>query len=115
MPVLQFKGKTAVESYHYTVPHHTFDFDSKLSLLPRGADPSLEGNLIIEGDNLLASIAHRLVSNKWRSMNRSWHVMSLKSRHLHKTVYRREERCREPFSSITSGNTPDTLASPTSR
>ena len=34
MPVLQFKGKTAVECYHHTVP--------------------LDGSLIIEGDNLLA-------------------------------------------------------------
>ena len=54
MPVLQFKGKTAVESYHYTVPHHTLDFDKKLSLLPKGQKPGLDGNLIIEGDNLLA-------------------------------------------------------------
>ncbi len=22
MPVLQFKGKTAIECYHHTVPHH---------------------------------------------------------------------------------------------
>jgi DNA modification methylase len=54
MPVLQFKGKTAVECYHYTVPHHTLDFDPKLSVLPKGETPSLDGNLIIEGDNLLA-------------------------------------------------------------
>src|SRR5258708_34601031 len=54
MPVLQFKGKTAVESYHYTVPHHTLDFDKKLSVLEKGQQPSLDGNLIIEGDNLLA-------------------------------------------------------------
>lgn len=54
MPVLQFKGKTAVECYHYTIPHHTLDFDRKLSLLPKGEKPSLDGNLIIEGDNLLA-------------------------------------------------------------
>jgi hypothetical protein len=27
MPVLQFKGKTAVENYHYVVPHHTVEFD----------------------------------------------------------------------------------------
>jgi adenine-specific DNA-methyltransferase len=54
MPVLQFKGKTAVESYHYTVPHHTLDFDKKLSLLPKGEKPGLDGNLILEGDNLLA-------------------------------------------------------------
>src|SRR6266849_5205420 len=54
MPVLQFKGKTAVESYHYTVPHHTLEFDKKLSVLEKGQKPSLDGNLIIEGDNLLA-------------------------------------------------------------
>src|SRR6266487_2292446 len=54
MPVIQFKGKTAIESYHHTVPHHTFEFDSKLSVLGKGEEPSLNGNLIIEGDNLLA-------------------------------------------------------------
>jgi len=54
MPVLQFKGKTAVENYHYTVPYHALEFDAKLSVLPKGEAPSLEGNLIIEGDNLLA-------------------------------------------------------------
>jgi adenine-specific DNA-methyltransferase len=54
MPVLQFKGKTAVENYHYTVPHHALEFDAKLSVLPKDAPPSLEGNVIIEGDNLLA-------------------------------------------------------------
>lgn len=54
MPSLQFKGKTAVENYHHTVPHHTFEFDEKLSVLGKGEKPSLDGNLIIEGDNLLA-------------------------------------------------------------
>jgi DNA modification methylase len=54
MPVLQFKGKTAIECYHYTVPHHVLDFDAKLSVLPKGERPNLDGNLIIEGDNLLA-------------------------------------------------------------
>jgi DNA modification methylase len=54
MPVLQFKGKTAIENYHHTVAHHTLEFDSKLSVLGKGEKPSLEGNLIIEGDNLLA-------------------------------------------------------------
>ena len=54
MPVLSFKGKTAVETYHHTVPHHTLEFDKKLSCLAKGEQPSLEGNLIIEGDNLLA-------------------------------------------------------------
>jgi len=54
MPVLQFKGKTAIENYHHTVAHHTLEFDTKLSVLEKGDKPSLEGNLIIEGDNLLA-------------------------------------------------------------
>ena len=54
MPVLQFKGKSIIESYHHTVPHHRLEFDKKLSLLPKGQQPALDGNLIIEGDNLLA-------------------------------------------------------------
>ena len=54
MPVLNFKGKTAVETYHHTVPHHTLEFDRKLSCLGKDHKPSLDGNLIIEGDNLLA-------------------------------------------------------------
>src|SRR3989337_2502699 len=54
MPVLQFKGKSAIESYHHTVPHHTLEFDPKLSVLGKGGKPQLEGNLIIEGDNLIA-------------------------------------------------------------
>jgi adenine-specific DNA-methyltransferase len=54
MPVIQFKGKTAVESYHHTVPHHTLEFDPKLSVSPMGEKPRPDGNLIIEGDNLLA-------------------------------------------------------------
>lgn len=54
VPALQFKGKTAVECYHHTVPHHTLEFDPKLSVLGKGEKPGLDGNLIIEGDNLLA-------------------------------------------------------------
>jgi len=54
MPTLHFKGKTAVENYHHTVPHHRLEFDAKLSVLGKGEKPNLEGNLIIEGDNLLA-------------------------------------------------------------
>ena len=54
MPVLQFKGKTAIECYHHTGPHHTLEFDGKLSVLGKGEKPGLDGNLIIEGDNLLA-------------------------------------------------------------
>ena len=54
MPVLQFKGKTAIDNYHHTVPHHVLDFDRGLLVLDRGERPGLDGNLIIEGDNLLA-------------------------------------------------------------
>lgn len=54
MPTLQFKGKTAVESHHHTVPHHVLEFDQKLSVLGKGQKPGLDGNLIIEGDNLTA-------------------------------------------------------------
>ena len=39
MPVLQFKGKTAIESYHHTIPHHTLEFDTKLSVLEKGEKP----------------------------------------------------------------------------
>lgn len=54
MPTLSFKGKTVVETYHHTVAHHVLEFDEKLSVLPKGQTASLDGNLIIEGDNLLA-------------------------------------------------------------
>jgi adenine-specific DNA-methyltransferase len=54
MPVLQFKGKTAVETYHHTIPHHTLEFEKKFSVLKKGEEPALDGNAIIEGDNLLA-------------------------------------------------------------
>jgi len=54
VPTIDFKGKTAIENHHYTVPHHRLEFDHKLSCLPKNEAPSLDGNLIIEGDNLLA-------------------------------------------------------------
>lgn len=54
MPILQFKGKSVVENYHHTVPHHILEFDQGHSCLGKGAKPGLDGNLIIEGDNLLA-------------------------------------------------------------
>ncbi len=54
MPTLNFKGKSIIETYHHTVPHHRLEFAPKLSLLPKGQKPSLDDNLIIEGDNLLA-------------------------------------------------------------
>ena len=46
MPVLQFKGKTADECYHHSVPHHTLEFDPKHSLLGKGEKPGLDDNLI---------------------------------------------------------------------
>ena len=52
MPVLQFKGKTAIECYHHTVPHHTLEFDAQAVGPRKGEKPGLDGNLIIEGDNL---------------------------------------------------------------
>lgn len=54
MPFLQFKGKTAIETYHHSLPHHTLELEASLSALAEGQEPSLAGNLIIEGDNLLA-------------------------------------------------------------
>jgi hypothetical protein len=47
MPALQFKGKTAVESYHHVVPHHILEFDEGLSEVGKGKKPGLDGNLII--------------------------------------------------------------------
>jgi hypothetical protein len=35
VPVLNFKGKAAIETYHHAVPHHTFEFDKKLSVLAK--------------------------------------------------------------------------------
>jgi adenine-specific DNA-methyltransferase len=69
MPVIQFKGKTAIESYHHTIPHHTLEFDPKLSVLPKGEKPSLDGNLILEGDNLLAlkSLLPRTLAHNYSS------------------------------------------------
>jgi adenine-specific DNA-methyltransferase len=52
MPIIQFKGKAAIESYHHTVPHHSLEFDGVASVLGKGEKPSLEGSLIVEGDNL---------------------------------------------------------------
>jgi DNA modification methylase len=54
VPTIQFKGKSVIETYHHTVPHHRLEFVPKLSVLPKGEKPGLDGNLIIEGDNLAA-------------------------------------------------------------
>ncbi|MCL5611834.1 MAG: site-specific DNA-methyltransferase [Chloroflexi bacterium] len=50
MPTLQFKGKNIIWNHHLSVPYHALDDVSKLSYKPEIAN----GNLIIEGDNLLA-------------------------------------------------------------
>jgi adenine-specific DNA-methyltransferase len=50
MPTLQFKGKNIIWNHHLSVPYHTLEEVEKLHYHP--ADR--EGNLIIEGDNLLA-------------------------------------------------------------
>ena len=60
MPVIQFKGKTAIESYHHTVPHHTLEFDPKLSVLPKGEKLSRDGTLTrLRGQSRLTiKVAH---------------------------------------------------------
>ena len=50
MPTLQFKGKNIIWESSLSIPYHTLEEISKLNFQ---ADKG-EGNLIIEGDNLLA-------------------------------------------------------------
>jgi adenine-specific DNA-methyltransferase len=50
MPTLQFKGKNIIWNHHLSIPYHTLDEVPKLDFQPGKGD----GNLIIEGDNLLA-------------------------------------------------------------
>lgn len=50
MPTLQFKGKNIIWNHHLSVPYHTLEEVSKLHFNPEKSN----GNLIIEGDNLLA-------------------------------------------------------------
>lgn len=50
MPELQFKGKEFVYNYHLTVPYRPLVPDASKSI----GEPSLNGNLIIHGDNLHA-------------------------------------------------------------
>jgi adenine-specific DNA-methyltransferase len=55
MPVLQFKGKNTIWNYHLAVPYHTLDPVEKLDYnLQSSSTGKPTGNLIIEGDNLLA-------------------------------------------------------------
>lgn len=51
MPTLEFKGKPFVYSHHFSVPFRELIIDKGKSEPPDGA-PSLDGNLIIHGDNL---------------------------------------------------------------
>src|SRR5665647_1210274 len=51
MATIQFKGKEIVRNYHLTVPYHELVPDEKKSLTK---NVTLNDNLIIHGDNLLA-------------------------------------------------------------
>ena len=54
MPTLEFKGKQYIYSHHHSVPFRELLVDNKKSLPASGKTPSLDGNLIIHGDNLHA-------------------------------------------------------------
>ena len=51
MTALQFKGKSLVENFHLAVPYHALTSVGRIGLSKK---PSLDDNLIIHGDNLLA-------------------------------------------------------------
>lgn len=50
MPELDFKGKEFVRNHHLVVPYHPLIADAEKSV----GEPDLDGNLIIQGDNLHA-------------------------------------------------------------
>jgi adenine-specific DNA-methyltransferase len=50
MPTLQFKGKNIIWNHHMSVPYHTLDPVKDLDFQPEQSN----GNLIVEGDNLVA-------------------------------------------------------------
>jgi adenine-specific DNA-methyltransferase len=50
MPTLQFKGKNIIWNHHLAIPYHTLDENEKQAFRAKKAG----GNLIVEGDNLLA-------------------------------------------------------------
>ena len=54
MPTLDFKGKQFVYAHHLTCPFRPLVPVAEKSLLPKGGEPDLAGNLIIRGDNLHA-------------------------------------------------------------
>ncbi len=51
MPTLDFNGKQFIRGHHLTVPIRTLEIDDKKSFTGE-AEPSLDDNLIIHGDNL---------------------------------------------------------------
>src|SRR3989338_4998918 len=51
MATINFKGKEIVRNHHLTIPYHELVLDAKKGLSKK---PSLNDNLIIHGDNLLA-------------------------------------------------------------
>lgn len=50
MPTIQFKGKNIIWNHHLSVPYHSLEEVTDLHYQPEKAD----GNMIVEGDNLLA-------------------------------------------------------------
>ena len=50
MPTLQFKGRNTIWNHHLSVPYHALEEVRELDYEPQKGD----GNLIVEGDNLLA-------------------------------------------------------------
>lgn len=51
MPILHFKGKSAIQNHHHTVKFHELD---PVKVKGTSKTPSLDDNLIIHGDNLKA-------------------------------------------------------------
>lgn len=54
MPSLEFKGKQFIYTHHLSVPFRELVPDEKKSVAARGGKASMDGNLIIHGDNLEA-------------------------------------------------------------
>ncbi len=54
MPTLDFKGKQFVYSHHHSVPFRELVIDEEKSLPEKNQKPSIDDNLIINGDNLHA-------------------------------------------------------------
>jgi adenine-specific DNA-methyltransferase len=54
MPTLDFKGKNYVYSHHLSVPFRALEVDADKSKPLNGEKPTMDDNLIIQGDNLHA-------------------------------------------------------------